>query len=329
MKTYKHNFLALILLFSTVLFAQKQDKKVSESFNVNSDVVVDITARYTDVVIETWNKNVVSVEGVWQTDGLNKEESNELFESVDFEALGNKEKVVITAKSNQHNLVFVNALEDIDFNFDLESIANIGEVVTRDFHLDLSEYPEIPDMPKIPEVALEMPETPEIVLSHLSKIEFDYDAYEKDKEGYMKVFKENQKAWEKEFEEKIAPQMEEYEKKMEEWEKENEPKIKKMQENMAKYNKETKPQMKEFGLRMAAWEKENAHKIKAFEEKMEKIGKKMEEKYSALLELKHKNGEGTARIKKSLLIKIPKNAKVKLDVRYGVTYLPNNMNTVY
>ena len=318
MKTYKHNFLALILLFSTVLFAQKQDKKVSESFNVNSDVVVDITARYTDVVIETWNKNVVSVEGVWQTDGLNKEESNELFESVDFEALGNKEKVVITAKSNQHNLVFVNALEDIDFNFDLESIANIGEVVTRDFHLDLSEYPEIPDMPKIPEVALEMPETPEIVLSHLSKIEFDYDAYEKDKEGYMKVFKENQKAWEKEYEDKIKL-----------WEEKNTPRMKDMEEKLAKWHKENEPKMKEFELKIDAWEKENAHKIKAFEEKMEKIGKKMEEKYSALLELKHKNGEGTARIKKSLLIKIPKNAKVKLDVRYGVTYLPNNMNTVY
>jgi len=321
MKTYKHNFLALILLFSTVLFAQKQDKKVSESFNVNSDVVVDITARYTDVVIETWNKNVVSVEGVWQTDGLNKEESNELFESVDFEALGNKEKVVITAKSNQHNLVFVNALEDIDFNFDFDSISNIGDVFSHDFHFEMPEMPEIPEMP-------EMPEMPEIVISHLSKIEFDHEAYEKDKEGYMKSFKKKQEAWEEEMEEKIEPQLKEYEEKIKLWEEKNAPRMKDMEEKSAKWHKENEPKMKEFELKIAAWEKENAHKIKAFEEKMEKMGKKMEEKYSALLELKHKNGEGTARIKKSLLIKIPKNAKVKLDVRYGATYLPNNMNTV-
>jgi hypothetical protein len=324
MKTYKHNFLALILLFSTVLFAQKQDKKVSESFNVNSDVVVDITARYTDVVIETWNKNVVSVEGQWEVEGLNKEDSNGLFESVDFEALGSKDKVIITAKSSHEHSLIEYEMENLDFHFKFDSISNIGDVFSHDFHFEM---PEMPNMPKTPE-APEIPEVPEIVLSHLSKIEFDHEAYEKDKEGYMESFKKKQEAWEEEMEEKIEPQLKEYEEKIKLWEEKNAPRMKDMEEKLAKWHKENEPKMKEFELKIDAWEKENAHKIKAFEEKMEKMGKKMEEKYSALLELKHKNGEGAARIKKSLLIKIPKNAKVKLDVRFGATYLPNNMNTV-
>ncbi|MFT4642289.1 MAG: hypothetical protein ACI89R_000124 [Candidatus Azotimanducaceae bacterium] len=321
MKTYKHNFLAFILLFTTVLFAQKHDKKVSESFKVNNDVFVDITTRYADVTIETWSKNVVSIEGSWEVEGLDKEDSNKLFENVDFEASGNKEKVIIRAKSNNNFSLFEREFEEIDFNFNFDSIVNIGDVFIHDFHFEIPEVPEVPEMPDIPEM-------PEIVISHLSKIEFDHKAYEKDKEGYMQRFKKEQEKWEKEMEEKIEPQMKEYEKKIKLWEKENGPRMKQIEVKVATWEKENIPKIKAFEKKMATWEKENATKIKAFEEKMEKMGKKMEEKYSALIEMKHKNAKGVTKIKKRLLIKIPKNAKVKLDVRYGSFSAPDDLNTV-
>lgn len=321
MKTYKHNFLAFILLFTTVLFAQKHDKKVSESFKVNNDVFVDITTRYADVTIETWSKNVVSIEGSWEVEGLNKEDSNKLFENVDFEASGIKEKVIIRVKSNNNFSLFEREFEEIDFNFNFDSIVNIGDVFIHDFHFEIPEVPEVPEMPDIPEM-------PEIVISHLSKIEFDHKAYEKDKEGYMQRFKKEQEKWEKEMEEKIEPQMKEYEKKIKLWEKENGPRMKQIEVKVATWEKENIPKIKAFEKKMATWEKENATKIKAFEEKMEKMGKKMEEKYSALIEMKHKNAKGVTKIKKRLLIKIPKNAKVKLDVRYGSFSAPDDLNTV-
>ena len=127
MKTYKHKLLAFALLFTTILFAQKQDKKVTETFKVNSDAVVEITTRHTDVTIETWNKNVVSVEGIWEVEGMSKEDANELFKNVDFEASSNNGKVEIIAKSDQHNLIFVNGMED--FNFDFDSIAGFGKCI--------------------------------------------------------------------------------------------------------------------------------------------------------------------------------------------------------
>jgi hypothetical protein len=322
MKTYKHNFLAFILLFTTVLFAQKHDKKVSESFKVNNDVFVDITTRYADVTIETWSKNVVSIEGSWEVEGLNKEDSNKLFENVDFEASGNKEKVIIRAKSNNNFSLFEREFEEIDFNFNFDySIVNIGDVFIHDFHFEIPEIPEVPEMPDIPEM-------PEIVISHLSKIEFDHKAYEKDKEGYMQRFKKEQEKWEKEMEEKIEPQMKEYEKKIKLWEKENGPRMKQIEVEVATWEKENIPKIKAFEKKMATWGKENATKVKAFEEKMEKMEKKMEEKYSALIEMKHKNAKGVTKIKKRLLIKIPKNAKVKLDVRYGSFSAPDDLNTV-
>jgi hypothetical protein len=321
MKTYKHNFLGFILLFTTVLFAQKHDKKVSESFKVNNDVFVDITTRYADVTIETWSKNVVSIEGLWEVEGLDKEDSNKLFENVDFEASGNKEKVIIRAKSNNNFSLFEREFEEIDFNFNFDSIVNIGDVFIHDFHFEIPEVPEVPEMPDIPEM-------PEIVISHLSKIEFDHKAYEKDKEGYMQRFKKEQEKWEKEMEEKIEPQMKEYEKKIKLWEKENGPRMKQIEVKVATWEKENIPKIKAFEKKMATWEKENATKVKAFEEKMEKMGKKMEEKYSALIEMKHKNAKGVTKIKKRLLIKIPKNAKVKLDVRYGSFSAPDDLNTV-
>ena len=322
MKTYKHDFLAFILLFTTVLFAQKHDKKVSESFKVNNDVFVDITTRYADVTIETWSKNVVSIEGSWEVEGLNKEDSNKLFENVDFEASGNKEKVIIRAKSNNNFSLFEREFEEIDFNFNFDySIVNIGDVFIHDFHFEIPEIPEVPEMPDIPEM-------PEIVISHLSKIEFDHKAYEKDKEGYMQRFKKEQEKWEKEMEEKIEPQMKEYEKKIKLWEKENGPRMKQIEVKVATWEKENIPKIKAFEKKMATWEKENATKVKAFEEKMEKMEKKMEEKYSALIEMKHKNAKGVTKIKKRLLIKIPKNAKVKLDVRYGSFSAPDDLNTV-
>jgi hypothetical protein len=324
-KTYKHKILVITLLFTTLIFAQKHDKKVSETFNVNSDAIVDITTRYADVTIETWNKNTVSVEGVWETDGLSKDESNKLFDNVNFEALGNMNKVVITSKSNRHNALFITEFDDFDFNFNFDSIANIGNLFSHDFHFEIPEAPEMPEMPEMPEIA-ETPEMPEIMISHLSKIEFDHEEYEKDKEGYMLKFKKKQEDWEKELEEKIEPQMKAYEKQMEKWEKENAPRLKKMEEKMAKWHKENEPKMKEFELKMQAWEKENEPKMKAFELKMEKMGKEMEAKYNNLIESKHKNHG--SKIKKTLLIKIPKTAKVKLDVRYGSFKIPDNLNTV-
>jgi len=293
MKIIKYKFIWIFLLSATVLFGQKSERKIEEKFNVDKNAVIEITTRYTDVTIETWNKNVVSIKGVWEVEGMTKEEAENYFKDWNFEALANKDKVVVTSKDKNSHQLPKGFFEGLDFDFD--SIAFIGNLVEGDF---FAQAPPIPTTPELPEPFIE----------HLSEVEFDHEAYEKDKEGYMKKFEKKMEEWSKEFEEKIEPKMKEFEEKMAKWEKENAPK------------------MKEFEERMKKWEKENGKKMKELEKRAAKMEKERKEKYVAILvDGKNKNSQ---KIKKSLLIKIPKSAKVKIDAKFGKFIFPDDMNTV-
>ena len=80
MKVNRYNFIWSILLCTTVVFGQKHTKNINESFKVNKDVLVEIDTRHSDITVETWNKNVVSVQGVWEIEGITKEKASQYFE---------------------------------------------------------------------------------------------------------------------------------------------------------------------------------------------------------------------------------------------------------
>jgi len=300
MNTIKHNFLWIVLLCTSIIFAQKTERKVNETFNVSKDAVIEINTRHTDVTIKTWNKNTVSIEGVWEVDGMTEEEAQEYFEDWNFEALGNSNKVVITSKTKKNHHLHSGLFDDMnfDFDFDFDSIAHIGDLFKGD-----SLHFEIPPIPSTPEL-------PEPFIAHLSEIQFDHESYEKDKEGYMKKFEKRMEKWQKEFEKNIEPQMKKFEKRMEKWQKDNAPK------------------MKEFEKKMAKWEKENEGKLEELERRAEEMEKEMETKYSAILIKNQKKDFDKFKIRKSLLIKIPENSKVKLNAKFGTFDFPDDMNTV-
>jgi len=319
MKINKHNFIWSFLLCTTVVFGQKQTKNISESFKVNKDVLVEINTKHSDVAVETWNKNTVSIQGFWEIDGMTKDEASKYFEGWDFEALGNKSKVVITSKSSgnhyySHSDVFDDM--DFDFDFDMESITHIEGMFDGDFYSELPPMPVMSPMPPIEP----LPPFPAPAIGHLKEIEFDYEAYQKDKEGYMKKFEKRQKAWGKEFEEKFAPQMEAYEKQMEAWEKKMEPQMKAYEEKMKQWEKETTPQMEAYEKKMEVHAKKMEKKMQQMEKEMEvKYAKKMKEKEAKMSKYK---------IKKRLAIKVPSGATLKVDSRYGKITLPNGIKTV-
>ena len=193
MKTFKHRIFTLLLLVSTLGYAQTIDKKVNEKFKVNSDATIVVNATYTDVDIETWNKNEVSIEAVMEVEGLSKKEVDKLFKKWNFEALGNKDKVKITSHSGNYMFAY-----DGDFEFEIPEI-NIDLS-----HLELLELAEIPEIEfeipeiefEIPEIAFEIPEIefPEI---EIPDMEFDYELYKNDttylKNYKLKIEKEMQK----------------------------------------------------------------------------------------------------------------------------------------
>jgi len=303
MKTIKHNIVAILLLSVSILFAQTKTQKSSESFNVKKDVIVEINAHDSDIIVEHWDKNEVSVEIVLSIDGVTTEESKDYFDSWNIEALGNSTKVVVNSRSDFYysyggNFNFV--MPDIpEMDFDFEPI------IAYAIDFDSVSFPTPPAIPQV-------------VIAHMPNFEWDQEEFEKDKDKYLAKFEKQQAKWAKEFEGKFEPMMKDYEKEMSKWEKEFEEKYEPMMEEYEKemeqwqveFEKNIEPQMKKYEEEMAVHEK----KIEIHMAKMEKE-----------MDVKH---EKQQKLKKKITIKIPKDARVKVNTHNGSIKLPKGVKRV-
>lgn len=296
MKILKHNLIVALLLVTATLFSQNRKQNFTESFVVKSNVVVEINTSNTEVTVEHWNKNEVFVEAVIEVEGVTVEESRSLFDSWDIEALGNSSKVVITShpKFTKGEFHFEH---DFDFNFDFD----FEPVIAYSYHFNSDSFPSPPEMPKV-------------VIDKLHNMEWDQKAYEKDKDGYLKQWEKDQEKWAKEIEKKFEPMMEEYEKEMEKWEEE--------------FSKKYEPKMKEYEEKMEKWEKEMEPKLKAQEKKLAKMEKEIVVKVERIEREIERQQENSKKVKTSIIIKIPKNARVDVDSHKGKIHLPDNVKTL-
>lgn len=184
-----------VLTTSWGTFGQKESKTYQETFNVNQDAVLDINTSYADIEFETWEKNTVEITAIVELEGAKKEEAKAYFENDPIKILGNSSKIEITSGSSKFGLF---GSQDFEFDF-------------RDLDIEIPEIApfvvEIPEIAPFPEI-VEMPPMPPLPLT--DAFEFDYKAYKKDGEAYMKK-------WQKEFKKSFDDK---YQKKLEEWAKE-------------------------------------------------------------------------------------------------------------
>lgn len=154
----------------------------------------------------------------------------------------------------------------------------------------------------------EHPLPPEFT-ENMKEMKFDYDAYKKDGDKYLEK-------WEANFEKKFGK---DFEDKMEKWAKE-------MEKDSEKFEKEYEKKMElwgeDFEKDMEAWGEEFG---KQMEEWGENFGKQMEAQFS--------KGEGSKVIiingdgvksKRTLKIRVPKDARLHLNVRHGELKLGSN-----
>ncbi len=303
--------LIIALGFFTATFAalgQKQTKTFKESFTVVEDAVLDINTSYADIEFETWNKNVVEITATVSLEGASDEESEAFFKNDPIEILGNSKKIEITSRSRSRGL-FNHGDFDFDFgNFDIE-IPEVSAFVM-----------EMPEIAPFPEV-MEMPPLP------IAKgFQFDYEAYRKDGEAYMKK-------WQKDFEKSFDK---EHQKRLEEW-------AKRMEERAEEMEK-----------RMEEREKRREEMTEKREEMREKRSEEMAEQRAQLAKVREKarmsrdsarvlfyqrdslhaapnifyfssDGENkNYKIKKTIKIKMPKSTRLKMNVRHGEVKLAEN-----
>ena len=169
----------------------QESRTYRENFKVNPDVVVELNTSYADIEFETWNKNEVLVEATVELQGASAEEAVAYFGKEGVEILGNSSEVQVRTQAERWEFHFAN---NMDFNFE-------------DFDVVV---PEIPDV--APMVAEIMEQLPQIVsmppmppMPPMPKKGFDYEAYKKDGEKYMKKW---QKEFEKEFDEEYREEFE-------------------------------------------------------------------------------------------------------------------------
>lgn len=301
-------------LLALTSYGQKQTKTYNESFKVGSATVLEINTSHTDIEFETWDRDEVVIEASIELEGATKEEADEYFERNGMTIMGNSERIEISSKSGNSWL----------------HIANAGHFDFNDIEIEIPEIPdiepilrelEIPELAPIPELA-ELPPMPP--LPPMNFAEFDYEAYRKDGEKYMKK-------WQKEFEKEFAREFDkEYEEQLEKWAEEmaaraeryaeraeaRADRMEAREEAMKARIKEREDRMRTARLAMEESRKVRREELMKRREDLMEARKSRDEKES-IFYFKSDGESKNYKIKKTIKVKMPKSVKLKLNVRHG------------
>ncbi|WP_445956863.1 hypothetical protein [Yeosuana sp.] len=333
----KLKLLALMVFIAGSIQAQKLTK-VSQSIKVNKDVTIDLNTSHCNIVFDTWNKDVIEIEAYIEGDNLSKEEMQDALKNWNLDVDATKSSVSISTRGNapvawvyRHN----------------EGDNDAVNAVLEELKFELAEMPEMPEMPELPQMPKmpKMPKIPELpqLPEGISNIQFDYEAYKKDGDAYMEE-------WTKNFESNFG---DDYAKKMEAWGEKfgkewGEKYGKEMEAWGEKFGKEWE---EKHGKEMEAWGEKYAKQMEERAKELEERNKRLEERqelYGKRAEEREKMAEERAKladerrikieklihnktnskVQKTIKIKMPKDSKLKVNVKYGELRFANNIDNL-
>ena len=307
-KFYKNTITAIAFCFLGTTIAQKVEKKFIENFKVKTNVEVAINATNTEINVTTWNKNEVQVDAFIEIEGLSKEEAEKYIKNMNFEALGNKNKVKITSKGG--------SIQNFkgDFVFFGDKNFNFPDITIPDIDI------EIPDIDFDFDNLFETLDTLEEDIIKNGNYSFEYD------DGEDRIVIKSKDDWEK-F--KKSKKYDVFKKKMEE----NAKQMKINGEKLKIELSESKEKLKQINrekiqeeIRKAKIEFQKIDK-EQLKEQLAKVSeelKKMKFSFSSEDDNMFINGK-KVKIKKRLEIKVPKGATFDLNTRHCKVKLPNTI----
>ncbi|MFT5167683.1 MAG: hypothetical protein ACI8P3_002921 [Saprospiraceae bacterium] len=304
------NFLVITCFFLTAVNAQTT-KKHTEKFTVNEEVDIHVNTSHTNVKFETWDRNEIEVTFTLDAD----EKVEELFKQWNFEATGNSNTVNIESKSG-HNFDMENFQFDFDmedFDFDMKDF----DVKMDNFNIDLSDLNlDIDNMVTEIMEGLNLADMP---LSPFGKDgDFDGDEYKKNPNAYLKKLndKNGTQVSRKEADQWMAD--------IKTWADNIEVQVEK-NIDLGNLDKQIGEQTKEIQESVEKWEKEHGTQIK---EMTDKIEKQLEGMDFDQFENFNKFDQERANTKRTIHIKLPKKAKLHLNIRYGEVTLAENLRNI-
>ncbi|WP_299108829.1 MAP7 domain-containing protein [uncultured Tenacibaculum sp.] len=336
--TFKKFKISVLLLCVTgTLVAQKFEKKFSEKFYTNKDVVVDIKASNAEIDVTTWDRNEVAVEAVIEVDGLEKKEAEKYLNNWKFEALGNKTKVQINA--NRGNYYSFGKDNFVMFNQHGNNVPGIYRVAP---HVE----DEVIVLPNVANIEIPEIDFDALVIPDLEEFEFDFDKYAEDGDNYFIEWKDgansitikSKKEWEafkkskdykkfKKKQEKRKKELKERAKELKKRREEHRKDREKIREEKRKMLEERRRIIKEERAEMARARDElrkiNREEIKAALAKAQEQLKNTRFSYSFSSDSNEFTINGKkVKVTKKIIIKVPKNATFDLNTRHCKIKLP-------
>ncbi|GAA3585948.1 hypothetical protein [Snuella lapsa] len=313
--------LALSFFMAGSMFAQQKLTKVSQAIKVNKNVTIDLNTSYCNIVFDTWNKDVVEIEAYIEGEDLDEKDMQDVLKTwnVDVDATANEIAIRTKDKGNfSHVWVYDHEGDDgYATHAILEELKlELADIPDLDIDVEIPDVPEIPEIPEIPELP-ELPELPEGV----HKMHFDYEAYKKDGEKYLKE-------WAKSFEANFGK---DYAKKMEVWgekfgEEWGDNYKERMKEWRARHAEKMERKREHMVVIRQSHEKAREAHMKAREKHM-KAREKLAKSRRVVIE-KMIDGKTESKVKKTIVIKMPKNAKLKVNVRHGELQFAANIDNL-
>jgi len=320
MKLMRFKLITMTLTLMTIgVYGQKQTKTFNEVFNVNAETILDINTSNTDIEFETWDKNQIAIEAIIELDGASPEEASEYFEKGSIEIVGNSKKVEIS-NGAEHSWSFRHSTGGLhEFNIDIP-----------DFHFEMHEMPEMPEMPEIymDEFHIDLSDMP---MPPVPAVEFDYEAYNKDGEKYLKKWqKKFEKGFDKEYQQKMEAWSAKVDVKREAMEKRREELAQKHEERMQKRLEAQESRMEAQAEAMEKRAEAMAQRAEEMAKKSEKLFEEREnhENNSNIFYFSADGENKKFKIKKTIKIKMPKGTKIKMNVRHGEVKLAGNTKNI-
>ncbi len=304
----------LLVLVGFTGHAQDKSKTYKETFNVNNDTELNINTSYADIEFETWNKDKVEITAIIELEGVDQEEANAYFERDLVKIMGNSKEIEVSTEGAGPSYAF----DFQGFNIDIPEMPSVADIMAS---VEIPEFtiPEINVMPAMPPIPPMPP------------IEFDYDAYKKDGDKYMKEWK---KEFDKTFDDKYKKSFEEWGKRMEKMAEEREAQREKMREEREKLREEREKVREEMHEQLREQQEELRAQREELRSEQAELRKQAREEARTIhgspnvfyfsSDGKHKE----YKVKKRIIIKMPKYIKLNLNVRHGEVKLAENTNNI-
>ncbi|MGD1947109.1 MAG: cell envelope integrity protein TolA [Croceivirga sp.] len=298
---------SLVFLTGTSLFAQKS-KTYKETFNTNTETVLEITTSHTDIEFDTWDADKVEIVATVTFEGDDEEEAEAYFQNNPITIIGNSEVIKVRTRK-QGSRSFLSTIQDfdlgdLDFQFDVEPL-----------FLDL-EIPDLPELAAIPELPLLPPLPP------MNFKSFDYSRYQDEGNDYLEEWAESFKeGFDAEYEEKVKEWRELVEERANAWKERNAKELKarekRMEERAKQMEEQAQERVKVIEQRAKEAQERRMARIKAREEDGDRLFISRDDGGQSIFFLSA-DGEGKKyKVKKTIKIKMPKSVRLKMNVNHG------------